>query len=71
MATVQDNHRELAHQVYMMGEIHGRKELEKAIAQAIADAEERGGKWQEESRAIVEAMMNGSLPLDEGDNAKV
>lgn len=32
----------LAHQVFMMGELHGKDELKKAIAQAIADAEEHG-----------------------------
>jgi hypothetical protein len=42
MAEVTERHRTLAHQVYMMGDLHGRAELYKAIAQAIADAEERG-----------------------------
>lgn len=42
MAEITDKHRILAHQAYMMGELHGREELKKAIAQAIADAEERG-----------------------------
>jgi hypothetical protein len=42
MATVTENHRLLAHQVFMVGELHGKEELKKAIAQAIADAEERG-----------------------------
>jgi len=44
MAEVLDRHRVLAHQVYMMGELHGRDELKRVIAQAIADAEERGSK---------------------------
>lgn len=42
MAEIKDSHRKLAHDVFMMGELHGREELKKAIAQAIADAEERG-----------------------------
>lgn len=42
MAEILDRHHVLAHQVYMMGELHGRDELKRAIAQAIADAEERG-----------------------------
>ena len=42
MTAVTERHRTLAHEVYMMGELHGRAELYKAIAQAIADAEERG-----------------------------
>lgn len=41
MAIVTEAHRVLAHQVFMMGELHGRAELKKAIAQAIADAEGR------------------------------
>jgi len=42
MAVVTEAHRALAHQVFMMGELHGQSELKRAIAQAIADAEERG-----------------------------
>jgi hypothetical protein len=42
MAEITDKHCILAHQVYMMGELHGRDELKRSIAQAIADAEERG-----------------------------
>jgi|WetSurMetagenome_2_1015567.scaffolds.fasta_scaffold534489_2 hypothetical protein len=42
MAEILDRHHMLAHQAFMMGELHGREELKKAIAQAIADAEERG-----------------------------
>lgn len=63
MALVQDDHRELAHQVFMMGELHGRKELEKAIAQAIADAEERGEASQE-TRETVEYILSGKVPVD-------
>lgn len=42
MAEVTEQHRILAHQVFMMGELHGQAELKTAIAQAIADAEDRG-----------------------------
>ena len=42
MARVSSRHKTLAHQVFMMGELHGKDELKKAIAQAIADAEEHG-----------------------------
>jgi len=42
MASVSRRHLSLAHQVFMMGELHGKDELKRAIAQAIADAEERG-----------------------------
>ena len=49
MAEVTDRHRTLAHEVYMMGELHGLNELKKAIAQAIANAEERGPQTEETS----------------------
>lgn len=57
MAEVTSRHRVLAHQVYMMGELHGRDELRKAIAQAIADAEERGPQ--------VEGKNDGSATTPE------
>lgn len=47
MARVTDRHRRLAQEVYMMFELHGRDQLKQSIAEAIADAEERGP--QEES----------------------
>jgi hypothetical protein len=49
MAKILEIHRTLAHKVFMMGELHGLEELKKAIAQAIADAEERG---QQEARDL-------------------
>jgi hypothetical protein len=49
MAEVTERHRTLAHEVYMIGELHGRSELYKAIAQAIADAEERGPRTEEKN----------------------
>lgn len=53
MAEISDKHRILAHQVYMMGELHGREGLKIAIAQAIADAEERGPQKENNNDAQV------------------
>lgn len=47
MAKVTEVHRILAHQVFILGELHGQAELKTAIAQAIADAEERGPQTEE------------------------
>jgi len=60
MAEVLDSHRTLAHQAYMMGELHGREELKKAIAQAIADAEERGMVTE----SVVHALMYDPIVED-------
>jgi len=51
-AKITETHRILAHQVFMMGELHGQAKLKQAIAQAIADAEESGG--QQAAKAIGE-----------------
>lgn len=42
MAEVTQEHRRLAHLAIQMGELHGQKQLHDSVAQAIADAEERG-----------------------------